>query len=52
MEQQLNEQQIGKGKTIIVEYSSPNIAKHFQVYHIRSTMIGQALANTYFCSWL
>lgn len=47
MEQQLNEQLIGKGKTIIVEYSSPNIAKHFQVYHIRSTMIGQALANTY-----
>jgi arginyl-tRNA synthetase len=47
IEQQLSDQQIGKEKTIVVEYSSPNIAKHFQVYHIRSTMIGQALANTY-----
>lgn len=47
MGQQLEEVQIGRGKTVVVEYSSPNIAKHFQVYHIRSTMIGQSLANTY-----
>jgi arginyl-tRNA synthetase len=45
--EQLRDTQVGKGKTVVVEYSSPNIAKHFQVYHIRSTMIGQALANTY-----
>jgi arginyl-tRNA synthetase len=47
MIEQLQDTQIGQGETIVVEYSSPNIAKHFQVYHIRSTMIGQALANTY-----
>lgn len=47
IEQQLAEHQIGQNKTVVVEYSSPNIAKHFKLYHIRSTMIGQALANTY-----
>lgn len=36
---------IGKGKTAIVEYSSPNIAKPFGVGHLRSTVIGDAVAN-------
>ncbi len=38
---------IGKGKTVIVEYSSPNIAKPFGIGHLRSTNIGQALYNIY-----
>ncbi|MDP3962394.1 MAG: arginine--tRNA ligase, partial [bacterium] len=38
-------QEIGKGKTILVEYSSPNIAKPFTVGHLRSTIIGDAIAN-------
>ena len=38
---------IGKGRTVIVEYSSPNIAKHLGVHHIRSTMIGHALCMIY-----
>ncbi len=38
---------IGKGKAILVEYSSPNIAKSFGVGHLRSTIIGQVLYNLY-----
>jgi len=36
---------VGAGKTICVDYSSPNIAKHLAYHHIRSTVIGQALVN-------
>ena len=32
-------------QTVIVEYSSPNIAKPFTVGHLRSTIIGDAVAN-------
>lgn len=38
---------IGNGKNIIVEYSSPNIAKPFHIGHLRTTLIGRALYNTY-----
>lgn len=38
---------LGNGKTVIVEYSSPNIAKGFGVGHLRSTIIGQSLVNVY-----
>ena len=35
------------GRKVIVEYSSPNIAKLFTIGHLRSTMIGHALAQTH-----
>lgn len=38
---------IGEEKTVIVDYSSPNIAKHFGIGHLRSTIIGQSLCNLY-----
>ncbi len=34
-------------KTVIVEYSSPNIAKPFHIGHIRTTLIGMALYNVF-----
>jgi arginyl-tRNA synthetase len=39
--------QIGEGKTVVVDYSSPNIAKRFGIGHLRSTIIGQSLCNLY-----
>ncbi|HEV3380373.1 MAG TPA: arginine--tRNA ligase [Trebonia sp.] len=35
----------GTSKTIIVEYSSPNIAKEMHVGHLRTTIVGDALAR-------
>ncbi len=43
---------IGKGKTMVIDYSGPNIAKSFGIGHLRSTIIGQAVYNIYeFLGW-
>ena len=38
---------IGEGKTVIVEYSSPNIAKPFHIGHLKTTIIGNSLYKLY-----
>lgn len=37
----------GTGKTVLVEYSSPNIAKPFHIGHLFSTAVGNSLAKIY-----
>ena len=45
--EQYGKSNFGKGTNIIVEFSSPNIAKPFHIGHLRTTGIGQALYNIY-----
>ena len=52
--------EIGNGKNVTLDYSSPNIAKSFSIGHLRSTMIGNSLKlilkkcgyNTYSINYL
>ena len=44
--------EVGKGKTVVIDYSSPNIAKPFHIGHLRSTVIGQSIKNIHrFCGY-
>jgi arginyl-tRNA synthetase len=37
----------GEGQTVLIDFSSPNIAKPLAIHHIRSTILGAALARLY-----
>lgn len=39
--------QVGHGEAICIDYSSPNISKHLAYHHIRSTVLGHALAKIF-----
>lgn len=42
----------GEGRTVVIDYSSPNISKHLAFHHIRSTMIGHSLLRLHrACGW-
>ena len=37
----------GRGRTVVVDFSSPNVAKPLAFHHLRSTMIGNSLTKLY-----
>ena len=37
--------QVGQGQTVVIDYSSPNVAKPMHIGHMRATIVGQAIRN-------
>lgn len=47
LKEKFGQSDIDAEKVVLIDYSGPNIAKPIGVGHLRSTIIGQALANIY-----
>ncbi len=47
LESSYGNRELGAGKTVVVDFSSPNIAKPFGVGHLRSTVIGNSICKLY-----
>ncbi len=47
LEDDYGKSELGQGRKVIVEFSSPNIAKPFHIGHIRSTVIGNSIYKIY-----
>jgi arginyl-tRNA synthetase len=43
----LGEKNVAERPNVVLEFSSPNVAKPFNIYHLRSTMIGNCLHRIY-----
>ncbi len=44
--------ELGKGKTMVIDYSSPNIAKRFHIGHLGTTIIGNSIKLIHrFCGY-
>ena len=46
-QEKFGEAKIGEGKTVVIDYSAPNIAKPFHIGHLKTTVIGGSLYKIY-----
>lgn len=44
---QFGRSDVGSGKTVVIDFSSPDVSKPFTIAHIRSTAIGNSLCRLY-----